>query len=105
MSNKKQKLYQPEFKAKIAIEALKEDKTLSQISGEHEMHINNVLNWKKELVENASLIFNRSNHEKAVKQELKAKEEEMEELYKQIGQLTTQVNWLKKKCRQAGLSD
>jgi len=42
------------------------------------------------------MVFERSNADKAVKQELKAKEEEMDELYKQIGQLTTQVNWLKK---------
>lgn len=105
MSRKKQKLYQPEFKAKIALEALKEEKTLAQISGEHDMHVNNVINWKKDLLDNASQIFNRSNTEKAVKQELKEKDEQIDELYKQLGRLTTEVNWLKKKSRELGLPD
>ena len=69
------------------------------------MHANNVINWKREALENLSMVFNRSNQEKAYKQELLKKEEETDELYKQIGQLTTQVNWLKKKCRQAGLPE
>jgi transposase len=105
MSKKKQKLYQPEFKAKIALDALKEEKTMAQLSSEHDMHVNNVLNWKKELVDNASLIFNRSNTEKAAKQELKEKDAQIEELYKEIGRLTTEVNWMKKKSRELGLPD
>lgn len=105
MSKKKQRLYEPEFKAKVALEALKEEKTIAQISSDYQMHPNNVINWKKDLLENAGSVFNRSNQEKAYKQELLKREEETEELYKQIGQLTTQVNWLKKKCRQAGLPE
>ena len=105
MSKKKQKLYQPEQKAKIALEAIREEKTLSQISSEHQTHVNNVINWKKEVIENLPLLFNRSNEEKAVKQELKAKDTQIEELYKEIGRLTTEVNWMKKKSREFGLPD
>lgn len=105
MSNKKQKLYHPEFKAKIALEALREEKTLSQISGENNMHVNNVINWKREAIENLPLIFNRNNSEKEIKNELKSKDLELDELYKQIGRLTTEVNWLKKKSRELGLPD
>lgn len=105
MSKKKQKLYQPDFKAKIALEALREEKTLAQISGEHDMHVNNVMNWKKEAIENLPLLFNRSNTEKAAKQELKEKDAQIEELYNQLGRLTSEVNWLKKKSRELGLSD
>src|SRR5258708_7404733 len=105
MSRKKQKLYQPELKAKIALEALREEKTLAQISSEHDMHVNNVINWKRDLIDNASQIFNRGNTEKAVKQELKEKDEQIDELYKQLGRLTTEVNWLKKKSRELGLPD
>ena len=105
MSKKKQRNYSPEQKAKIALEAIREEKTLSQISGEHEMHVNNVLNWKKEVIENLPSIFNRSNTEKAVKQELKEKDAQIEELYKEIGRLTTEVNWMKKKSRELGLPD
>jgi len=105
MSKKKQKLYTPEQKAKIALEAIREEKTLSQISGEHDMHVNNVINWKKEVLENLPSIFNRSNQEKVVKQELREKEAQIEELYKEIGRLTTEVNWMKKKSRQFGLPD
>jgi transposase-like protein len=105
MSKKKQRLYEPDFKAKIALEALKEEKTIAQISSEHDMHANNVINWKRDLVENAGLVFNRSNQEKVYKQELQKKEEETDELYKEIGHLTTKLNWLKKKCRQAGLPE
>ena len=96
MSKKKQKLYQPEFKAKIALEAIREEKTLAQISGEHDMHVNNVLNWKKEVIENLPLLFNRGNTEKGFRQELKEKDAHIEELYNQLGRLTSEVNWLKK---------
>ncbi len=105
MSKKKQKLYQPDFKAKIALEALREEKTLAQISGEHEMHVNNVMNWKKEAIENLPMVFERGNAQKAVKQELKVKDAQIEELYNQLGRLTSEVNWLKKKSRELGLPD
>lgn len=65
MSKKKQRLYEPDFKAKIALEALKEEKTIAQIISEHDMHANNVINWKRALVENASLVFNWSIRERA----------------------------------------
>jgi len=97
MSKKKQKVYSPEFKAKIALAAIREDQTLTQLSSDHEMHVNNVINWKKEAIDNLPSVFNRSKQEKAYKAELSEKEAEIEELYKQIGQLTTEVNWLKKK--------
>ena len=77
MSKKSQKLYHADFKAKIVLEALREEKTLVQISGEHNMHVNNVMNWKKEAIENLPLIFNSSNTEKVAKQELKEKDMQM----------------------------
>ena len=77
MSKKSQKLSHADFKAKIVLEALREEKTLVQISGEHNMHVNNVMNWKKEAIENLPLIFNRSNTEKVAKQELKEKDMQM----------------------------
>jgi transposase-like protein len=105
MSKKKQRIYSAEFKAQIALEAIREEKTVSRISSEHEMPVNNVINWKREVIEHLPLVFNRNAKENSYQSELRKKEEEMEDLYKEIGQLTTKLNWLKKKCRQAGLPD
>jgi putative transposase len=96
MSKKKQRIYSAEFKAQIALEAIREEKTVSRISSEHEMPVNNVINWKREVIEHLPLVFNRNAKENSYQSELRKKEEEMEDLYKEIGQLTTKLNWLKK---------
>lgn len=81
------------FKAKIALEAIREAKTISQLASEYEVHPNQIRQWKKRLLTEASGIF-------ATRREKEARnQEELEtELYCQIGQLKVELDWLKKKA-------
>ena len=80
-----------EFKAKVAIEALREHKTISDIAGLYQIHPNQVTTWKKELLEGAHVIFG----DKRKKKKEDKPSEDM--LYQQIGQLQVELDWLKKK--------
>ena len=100
---KKRIAYTAEFKAKIAITAIKETKTVAEISSEEKVDPKSIRDWKKEFIENSSIIFNRKKEILPYKDQLNEKDKEIEELYKQIGKLTVEVNWAKKKVREAGL--
>jgi transposase-like protein len=80
-----------EFKSKVALEALRERSTLSELSKRHEIHPNLVAQWKKSLVDNGFRVFKESHPEKDDRDRL------IESLYKEIGSLTMDVNFLKKK--------
>ena len=80
------------FKAKIALEAIKQEKTIAQLASEFGVHPNQIGVWKKQLLENLPEIFSK----KSKKQDKEA-EKLKDELYKQIGQLKVEVDWLKKK--------
>lgn len=95
--------YTAEFKTKIVIEALKADKTLAEIASEYEISVKNIQNWKKTFLENSETVFKKAQTEKQHQEELKEKEKMIDELYKEVGSLTVQVNWAKKKVREAGL--
>jgi transposase len=86
----KKKKYPKEFKARVALEAMKGEKSIAQISSEFEVHSNMVSNWKKQLKENIANIFVRKNE-----QEPDA-ERQIENLYKQIGKQQVEIDWLKK---------
>lgn len=92
---KKRKKHTPEKKAEIVIKVLKEEQTLVQIASEYGIHPNQIGKWKIEFLKNTPMVF--TNEHKPVN-ELKAKyEQQLDTLYGEIGRLTTQVNWLKKK--------
>jgi transposase len=84
--------YSAEFKAKVAVEALSEQKTLAEITSEYGVHPTQITCWKKELQERASEIFG-----KKASKEAKLAEAREAELYRQIGQLKVEFDWLKKK--------
>ena len=88
------KNYTSEFKAKAVIEILRETKSINEISAERGVHINQLGRWKKTAIEGLPQIFEENRKRK---NEAKEQEENMQELYAQIGELTTKVNWLKKK--------
>ena len=83
-----------EFKAKVALEAIKEQKSLSELAEQFELHPNLISIWKREFLENAPNVFSKSNDDKRFIAEA---EKEKEELFKQIGQLKVENDWLKKK--------
>lgn len=88
------KRYSPELKTQIVLAALREEKTLAQLAAEHQVHPNQISAWKAAALQGLPGVFSRENKAQADKQ---AHEQQLEELYAQIGKLTTQVAWLKKK--------
>lgn len=81
----------PSFKAKVAVEALKELKTIPQIASSNSVHASQVQKWKKELKEKIPEIFSEGNSRKDT-----SKDELIDELYKQIGKLQMENEWFKK---------
>jgi len=82
------------LKAKVVLEALRETKTLAQIATEYEVHPTLVTKWKAEVLDNLAALFERG---KVLDERREASERKTAELYQEIGRLTTQLNWIKKK--------
>lgn len=82
-------------KAQMALEILKEEKTLNQIASEFGVHPNVLYRIKKQTLENLPKIFESEN--KGERDRHAEHERQINELYNEIGRLTTQLNWLKKK--------
>ena len=80
------------FKAKVALEALKEQKTIAQLSSEFKIHATQITNYRNQLRDNMQVVF--SNDQSKV---LKEKDELIDKLYHQVGKLNTEYEWLKKK--------
>jgi transposase-like protein len=93
---KKRRKFSSAFKAKVAIEALKERETLAELSKRYEIHSNMISKWKQEFVERAGEIFENPPPEKETEQQI-------ERLYTKIGQLEVERDWLKKISKKAGL--
>lgn len=93
----KRKRHDAAFKAKVALEAVKGEKTLAELAAEHGVHPNQIGQWRKKLLEELPTLFlsNGSGQEKD-RDELEA------ELYRQIGQLKVELEWLKKKSQIPG---
>ena len=94
----KRRNFKPEQKAKIIIEVLREEKTLTEIAAEYEVHPNQLSRWKAEFITNASRAFNKETDE--VEKVKQSHEREKDELLRQIGQLSYENAWLKKKSSQ-----
>jgi transposase-like protein len=90
------KAYTADFKAKVVKEILKEEKTLSQIASEYETHTNVISRWRDQAVAALPGIFSEQSAQELATKEA-AWEKEREELYAEIGKLSTQLSWLKKK--------
>jgi transposase-like protein len=92
MTEKKRKQHSAEYKFKVALEAVKENKTLSQLASEQEVHPNQISQWKRQLMEEGASLFKRNG-----KSQRGLVEEGQTELYEQIGRLKMELEWLKKK--------
>lgn len=88
------KRHSPAFKANIVQQALREEKSLAQIASENDLHPNQISAWKATAINGLPTLFERES--KAATEQANH-QQQLEELYAQIGRLTTQVAWLKKK--------
>jgi transposase-like protein len=91
----KRKHFTASQKAHIALEILKEEKTVNQLASEYGIHPNVLYRWKKQALENLPKLFEDEN--KSEREHQAEQERQTNELYSEIGRLTTQLNWLKKK--------
>ena len=89
-----------EFKTKIVLELLREEKQIGELAAEHELSPNQLRNWKKEFLENAVRVFSESKQEKELRAKERAIDEERTELMAKVGQLTIENDWLKKKSKE-----
>jgi putative transposase len=80
------------FKAKVAVEALKGDRTLNELAGQFEIHPTQVVQWKQRLLAGASDLFTGG-----VERDAAQEAELRDQLYQQIGQMKVELDWLKKK--------
>jgi len=91
------KRHSAEFKARVALQAIKGQRTMNEIAGEHGVHPGQIAQWKKQVLEELPGLFSSKRMREAkVEEELKAS------LYQQIGQLKVELDWLKKKAGVAG---
>ena len=97
---KKRRKFTSDFKSRVALEALREQEPLHEIAKRYQIHPTQVTEWKKALLSNASSVFESSKdkHEESFKQKLKE-----DRLYKQIGQLQVEVDFLKDSCDKLGI--
>jgi transposase len=89
-----QKSYTATFKAQLVLELLKETKPLSQLAAEHGVHPNVLRAWRDQALKELPTIFERRD---SLATQQAAHAQQLEELYAEIGRLTTHVNFLKKK--------
>ncbi len=88
--SKKRRNHSAAFKAKVALEALKGEKTLSELASQYTLHTNQIQQWKKQLLEGSKDVFGASEKER------KHFESEIKELHAKIGQLTMERDFLSK---------
>lgn len=85
---RKRRNHSPSFKARVALDALKGEKTLAELAEQHDVHPNQITEWKKQLVENSEAVFGAKPAENT--------EAKIKELHAKIGQLSMENDFLEK---------
>lgn len=93
MATKKPKTYTSEFKAKVALEAIKGDLTINEVSSKYGVHATQINRWKQQALASLKSCFTGKQEKSDISNQL-----EVDKLYQQIGQLTCENDFLKKVC-------
>lgn len=99
MANKR-KQYSAQFKAKVALAAIRGEKTVAELASQYEVHPTMINNWKRQLLEGASDVFESGNSSSSVQSD---QQTQIDELYRQIGQLKVERDFLANRSAQLGL--
>lgn len=100
--SKERRVHSDEFKKKVVLEILREDRTLSELGEKYNIHPQVLTNWKSIFIKNAELVFNPDKKVKEYQKRLQESEKEKDQLYRQVGKLSTQMEWIKKKSEEYG---
>ena len=91
---RKRRVFSASFKSKVALEALRGLKTISELAQKHKLHPTQINLWKKQLLDGAEGLFEEGGRKRKV---VDSDEPQTAELYEQIGRLKVELEWLKKK--------
>lgn len=94
---RRRRVFDKTFRAKVALAALKGDKTLSELASQFDVHANQVSAWRQTLIDRAGDLFEDGRSRKSDDADAT-----QEELYEQIGRLKMELEWVKKKSAQLG---
>lgn len=93
----KRRQFSKELKAKVAVEAIKGQRTVNELAQEYDVHVSQINLWKKQLLDAAPEVFGRAGEREAAEVEA-----ERDRLFGKIGKLQIEVDWLKKKTGHLG---
>jgi transposase len=94
MEKKSRRKFGAEFKAKVALEAIRERHTVEELARKYELHPTQINTWKREFLSKAAAVFSGPDPEAEAQ-----KDADTEKLYAKIGQLEMENDWLKKKLK------
>ena len=97
MTKQSRRKFTASFKAKVAVETLKNQKTLAELSSQFEVSSVMISIWKSEFLENMAVVFEKDSTKK------NEESIDVEKLYAQIGQLKVENDFLKKSCKKLGI--
>jgi transposase len=97
MSTPRRRRYSADFKAKVALEAIRGEQTINELAARYELHPNMITNWKRQAIDNMAVVFSG-----AAERSNKANDDQINNLHAKIGQLTVERDFLAKafgRCR------
>ena len=100
---KKVKEYSADFKTKVVLEYLRGEANQTELSQKYGMPTCTIRTWINHFLDNADCVFEDKKREKEVKDQIKSKEKQIEQLHKMVGELTVENNWIKKKHKEFGI--
>ena len=97
------KQYSPEFKARVVIEALKEERGVNEIAADNGLNPNLVFKWRKQFLDHPERVFDETRRQRDEKAKEEAFGRERDEMLKTIGSLTLERDWLRRSCEKFGV--